>query len=72
VWDGADRFDITRPLASHLSFGTGIHVCVGAALARMETRIALQETLEDLAGTPNSIDEELLAAGQPAALLSLA
>ncbi|MGI8755409.1 MAG: cytochrome P450 [Acidimicrobiales bacterium] len=38
-----DRFDITRPTALSLGFGYGIHSCLGAALARMESRIAIEE-----------------------------
>jgi cytochrome P450 len=37
-----DRFDITRQPGQALGFGLGIHSCLGAALARMESRIALE------------------------------
>jgi len=47
-WDHADELDITRHPAGHLAFGHGIHHCLGAALARLETRVALEEILPRL------------------------
>lgn len=38
-----DRFDPSRPPASHVAFGGGLHFCVGAPLARLELQIGLQK-----------------------------
>ncbi|MBO2447692.1 cytochrome P450 [Actinomadura barringtoniae] len=40
-----DRYDVRRSFDGHVSFGRGVHFCLGASLARLEGRVALEETL---------------------------
>lgn len=44
-WQDPDVFDVRRPYNANLGFSIGPHVCIGAALARLETRVALERLL---------------------------
>ena len=44
-YEDPDRFDVDRVIDLHVSLGYGTHFCLGASLARLEGRIALEETL---------------------------
>ena len=43
AFERPDDFDIDRPPSVAIGFGHGVHSCLGAALARMESRIAIEE-----------------------------
>jgi cytochrome P450 len=58
VFEDPFRFDVGRMGNRHLSFGHGVHFCLGAHLARLELRIFFEELLArvdhlDYAGTPS-------------------
>jgi cytochrome P450 len=44
-FDDPERFDVRRRVDHHLGFGHGRHVCLGASLARLEMRVAMEELL---------------------------
>src|SRR5512134_2461057 len=44
-----DRFDVGRDTRGHFAFGFGPHFCLGAALARLEARVALEALVPELA-----------------------
>ena len=44
-FENAEHFDIRRHARDHLGFGGGLHACLGAALARLEARVAMEEIL---------------------------
>lgn len=50
VFDEPDTFNIFRKRNPHLAFGHGIHHCLGAALARLEFRILMEELLQAMKG----------------------
>jgi cytochrome P450 len=53
----ADRFDIARASNPHIAFGHGPHFCLGAPLARLEAKIALEDLLSQLNGIRLASDE---------------
>jgi cytochrome P450 len=55
-FDDPDTYDIHRKLGHHLTFGYGPHFCLGASLARLEGRVALEEMLDRLPDWETDLD----------------
>lgn len=68
VFERPGVFDITRSPNKHLGFGQGVHYCIGAPLARMETRIALRNLFERAPQLELAVAPEQLRL-QPTALM---
>lgn len=49
-WRAPDVFDVTRDTRGHLGFGFGVHFCLGASLARLEARVAVDALIGELPG----------------------
>jgi cytochrome P450 len=60
VFDNPNELNLAREPNKHLSFGQGIHFCLGAPLARMESQIAISTLLERLPNLQLKIDPESL------------
>jgi len=60
IFENPDEFDIHRPNAAHnISFGKGIHFCLGAQLAKIETRLVLEALVERIPTLRLVEDQEL-------------
>lgn len=57
-FEASETFDITRSMNSHLSFGYGIHYCLGAPLAKLELEIAIATLFNRMPNIRLAVDEQ--------------
>lgn len=72
VFEDPDRFDVTRPVRPHLTFGHGFHHCVGASLARVELQVGIAALLRRFPGLRLAVPETELTWRNGVVILSLA
>jgi cytochrome P450 len=63
MFDAPGEFRLDRAINRHLSFGAGIHTCPGAALARMEMRVLLEELLRRMPDLRVEVDSPVYQFG---------
>ena len=60
VFENPEKLDLNRDAKRHLGFGQGIHYCLGAPLARMETKIALTNLIQQYPNMRLAVPSETL------------
>jgi len=71
VFENPDTFDITRQNNKHIAFGSGIHYCLGAPLARLEGAIAINTVLRRLPNLKLAVNPDELEWGDTVLLHGL-
>lgn len=66
VFEDADQFRPDRDQSQNLLYGAGIHICPGAALARMQLRVVLDELLSGIGNFVLPLGTEAIRAVYPA------
>jgi len=56
-WDDPEKFNVERKPARHVALGYGVHTCLGASLARLESTIALEEVMKRIGDWELEVDK---------------